>query len=98
MSGHLTGAEGFRPPVAGWRRGRQVIALLLFLVVGVSLAGPCLCAEGATRGRYTMSLLAIALCRLAWVAYRGTFQYRDYFIYLGVVIGFCIWADQQVHP
>lgn len=72
------------------------MALLLFLVVGVSAAAPCLCVEGAVRGRYTMGLLVLAFSRLAWCVYRRTFRYRDYFLYLAIVVGFCIWADLQV--
>jgi hypothetical protein len=77
----------------------EVVSLLLFLVVGVSVAAPCLCVEGAISGRYTMALLLLAFCRLAWCVYRRTFRYRDYFVYLAIVIGFCVWADFQVgHP
>jgi hypothetical protein len=75
------------------------VALLLFLLVGLTFAAPCLCIEGAIRGRYTMALFAVASCRLAWRVYRRTFRYPDYFLYLAIVIGFCLWADFQMgHP
>jgi hypothetical protein len=81
------------------RRLWELMALLLFLLVGSSFAAPCLCFEGAVRGRYTTALLALAACRLAWCVYRRTFRYRDYFLYLAIVIGFCVWAGFQAgHP
>jgi hypothetical protein len=84
--------------VGGGRRLKQVVALSLFLVVGLVFAAPCLCAEGAARGAFTMVLLVVALARLAWGVYKGTFRYRDYFVYLAIVIAFSLWADlRQTH-
>ena len=86
-------------PTTRSKRVWELVALLLFLLVGLSCAAPCLCIEGAIRGRYTMALMAVAFCRLAWCVYRRTFRYRDYLLYLAIVIGFCVWADWQVgHP
>ena len=79
-------------------RLRQVVALGLFLVVGLVFAAPCLCAEGAARGAFTMLVLLLGFSRLAWSVYRRTFRYRDYFVYLIIVIVFSLWAElRQTH-
>jgi hypothetical protein len=89
-----TGTDG-GPVVVGRGRLKELIALLLFLLVGFTFAAPCLCVEGAIRGRFTTGLLALAFCRLAWCVYKGTFRYRDYFLYLAIVVAFCVGADLQ---
>jgi hypothetical protein len=82
----------------GGRRLKQVVALSLFLVIGLVFAAPCLCAEGAARRAFTMVLLVLALARLSWGVFKGTFRYRDYFVYLAIVIAFSLWADlRQAH-
>jgi hypothetical protein len=94
MSEHITSAAGGGvPPASGRGRLNELLALLLFLVVGFAFAAPCLCVEGAIRGAYTTILLVLAFSRLAWSVYKRTFRYRDYFLYMAVVIAFCVWAD-----
>jgi phosphatidylglycerophosphate synthase len=95
MSEQTTSEVGGAQAVLGRSRLGQLIALLLFLAVGFTLAAPCLCVEGEVRGLYATGVLALAFCRLAWSVYKRTFRYRDYFLYLIVVIGFCVWADLQ---
>lgn len=99
MSESATIPDGKAHPTTRSKRVLEFVALCLFLAVGSAAAAPCLCIEGEIRGRYTMALLGLAFCRLVWSVYRGTFRYREYFLYLAVVIGFCVWADLQVgHP
>jgi hypothetical protein len=78
-------------------RLKELLALLLFGVVGGMFAMPCLCIEGAIAGRYKTILFLLVFSRLAWCIYRRTFRFRDYFVYFAVVIGFGIWADLHVH-
>jgi hypothetical protein len=75
---------------AGARRLKELLALLLFAFVGFSLAMPCLCVEGAIRGRFTTAFTFLVFCRLAWHVYRRTFRFKDYFLYFGFVVAFCI--------
>ena len=81
-------------PVGG-RRLKELLALLLFAVVAFSSAMPCLCVEGAIRGRFTLAFTFLIFCRLSWHVYRRTFRFKDYFVYLGFAFAFCIWADFQ---
>jgi len=74
-------------------RLKQMLALLVFGIVGGMASMPCLCIEGEIAGRYKTILFLLVFSRLAWCIYRRTFRFRDYFIYFAVVIGFCIWAD-----
>ena len=78
------------------QRLRELVALLVFLVVAVPLAMPCLCPEGAIRGRITTAFAFLAFCRLVWHVYKRTFSFKDYFAYLVIVVGFCVWAETQV--
>lgn len=75
---------------------KQLIALLVFLFVGGILALPLLCPGGDFAGRYKMAFVFLVFCRLAWQIYKGTFRFKDYFIYFGLVIGFCLWIDSHL--
>ena len=94
MSDHRTTAA---PKVYGGGRSLQIVALLLFLGIGSFFALPCLSTGGAARGAFTMVLLLLALSRLTWNVYKRTFRYRDYLVYLAVVIVFGLWAEVQQH-
>ena len=74
----------------------QLLALLLFLIIAVPVSMPCLCPEGAIRGRITSAFTFLVFSRLAWRVYKRTFKFKDYFAYLGIVIAFCIWAETKV--
>jgi len=89
-----TASQGLQPTVRR-RRLTELVALLLFLVVGFAFAAPCLCVEGAIRGRYATALLLMAFSRLAWQVHKRKFRFRDYFLYLAIVVAFCIWAEFQ---
>jgi hypothetical protein len=87
-------SDGTRRSAAA-RPLKQLVALLLFAVVGFSLAAPCLCIDGAIRGRFTMAFTFLVFCRLAWQVHRRTFRFKDYFLYFGFAVAFCIWAELQ---
>ena len=89
-----TASQGLQPTVRR-RRLTELVALLLFLLVGCAFAAPCLCVEGALRGRYATALLLLAFSRLAWQVHKRKFRFRDYFLYLAIVVAFCIWAEFQ---
>jgi hypothetical protein len=72
---------------------KDLCGLLLFCVVGGFFALPTLSFEGAIAGRYKLALLILAFIRLAWGAYRRTIRFKDYIVYLTLVIVFCISAD-----
>jgi hypothetical protein len=74
---------------------KELGALLLFAVVGATLAMPCLCVEGAIAGRYKTILFLLVSLRLGWNIYKGTFRFRDYFFYFAVVVAFCLWIDSR---
>ena len=40
-----------------------------------------------------MTVLILAFSRLGWSVYKRTFRYRDYVLYLAIVIAFGLWAD-----
>lgn len=77
------------------RRLKELAALLLFATLVMPFAAPCLCVEGAIRGRYTIVLAFSVFSRLAWITYKGKFTFKDYFAYLGIVVAFCIWAESR---
>ena len=80
-------------PVTKRRLLKELVALLLFVFVGGSLALPLLCPGGEAVGSCKAAFVFLVFCRLAWQIYKRTFRFRDYFIYFALVIGLCIWAD-----
>jgi len=84
-------------PVIKRGRLKELIALLLFLLIGGMASLPCLCIEGAIAGRYKMILFLLVFCRLTWCIYKRTFRFKDYFIYFAIVIGFCFWVESYIH-
>ena len=84
-------------PVNKPSRFTAVLALFVFVVIGILFAEPCLCLPGAIAGGYKSSLFALMILRLAWSIYRRTFSFRDYIIYFVILIGFCLWADSHIH-
>jgi hypothetical protein len=95
MSLEVSSASPETQPAAKRRRLTELVALLLFLIFGVMFTAPTLSAEGAVRGRYATALLLLAVARLAWHIHKRTFRYRDYFLYLAIVVAFSIWAEFQ---
>jgi hypothetical protein len=96
MSPEMTSAsEETQPTVRSRRRVAELVALLVFLAVGSTLAAPTLSVEGAIRGRCTTALMFLAFSRLAWNVHKRTFLFRDYFLYLAIIVAFCIWAEFQ---
>jgi hypothetical protein len=77
-------------------RLKELIALLVFLFIGGMFAMPVFSTNGEISGRSKMAFLLLAFCRLAWQIYKGKFRFRDYFVYFGLVIGFCIWLDSYI--
>jgi hypothetical protein len=75
---------------------KPLIALLVFLFVCGSLSLPLLCVGGEVSGRSKTALVFLVFCRLAWQIYRGSFRFRDYFIYFAVVVAFCFWLDSYL--
>jgi hypothetical protein len=92
MPEHTTTPE-IKVPTSG--RALQVLALFVFLGVGSLVSLPCLHTGGSTRGLFTMTVLILAFFRLGWSVYKRTFRYRDYMLYLAVVIAFGLWADAE---
>lgn len=72
---------------------KKLLALLLFLVIGVSLAFPVLCPGGDVAARYKAAMVLAAFSRLAWQLYKNTFRFRDYVIYRVIMAGLCLWTD-----
>jgi len=72
---------------------KPMIALLVFLFVCGSLSLPLLCVGGEVSSRSKTALVVLVFCRFAWQIYKGTFRFRDYFIYFAATIAFCIWLD-----
>ena len=72
---------------------KELLALLLFLMIGVFLAMPVLCPGGDVAARYKAAIVLAAFSRLAWQLHKNTFRFRDYFIYLAVMAGLCLWMD-----
>jgi len=83
-------------PTIKQSRLKELLALLLFGVIGGMAAMPCLCIEGAIAGRYKTILFVLIFLRMAWCIFKRTFRWMDYSIYFANVIGFCIWADWHV--
>ena len=75
---------------------KELIALLVFLFVGGTLAFPLLCPGGDVVGRHKVAFVFAAFCRLAWQVYKRTFRFGDYFVYFALVVGFCVWLDSQL--
>jgi hypothetical protein len=74
---------------------KALIALLLFFVVGFLLACPLLTVGGEAGGYCKMAVFLLLFFRLAWCMYKRKFRFRDYFIYLAIVIVVCIAVDYQ---
>lgn len=70
-----------------------MIALLLFFVVGFLLSCPLLTVGGEAMGYYKMAVFLLAFFLLSWCIYKRKFRFRDYFIYLVIVIVVCIAVD-----
>ena len=82
-----------RLSAATQERRIQLLAMFLFCLVGGLLAAPVLSLNGSITGRFKSILFLSAGARLAWSVYMRTFSFKDYFIYFGSLVGFCIWAD-----
>lgn len=72
---------------------KELIALLVFAVVGGMFAMPCLCAQGAVAGPFRLVLFVAVLLRLGWMVRTGKFRFADYFFYFIITVGFSIWTD-----
>ncbi len=72
---------------------KEMIALLIFFIVGGMFAWPIFSTNGEIAARSKLILFVLISSRLAWQAHKRTFRFRDYFIYFAVFIGFCIWMD-----
>jgi len=81
--------------VSASERALQIVALFFFLGVGSFFALPWLTPGGDSKGFITITVLILAFSRLAWSFYKRTFRYRDYVLYLAIVIAFGVWADLQ---
>ena len=72
---------------------KQLLALLVFAIIGGMFAMPIFTTNGEIAGRSKSIFFVLILCRLGWQTHKRTFRFRDYFIYFAVFIGFCIWLD-----
>jgi hypothetical protein len=72
---------------------KQLIALLVFALIGGMFAIPIFTTNGEIAGRSKLILFFFVFWRLALQTHRRTFRFRDYFIYFAIYIGFCIWLD-----
>ena len=84
------------PRVSKWRLAVEIVALLLFFVVGFLAASPSLSLQGVAAGNIKLALFLLVFLRLAWCIFRRTFRFVDYFVYFVVVIGFCIWVESHL--
>jgi hypothetical protein len=75
---------------------KQLIALLVFALVCGMLAVPVFSTNGYYSGRSKMALFVLVFGRLTWQIYRGTFRFRDYYIWFALVIAFCLWLDSYL--
>ena len=75
----------------------QLAALFVFLLVGGFFSILVLAEDGgeASSG-FKRAVVILAFGRLAWQIYKHTFRFRDYFIYLAIVIGFCYLIDCEL--
>ena len=75
----------------------QLVALFIFLLVGGFFCILVLAEDGGeTSKNYKVAVVLSVFCRLAWQTYKHTFQFKDYFIYFAIVIGFCFLADYEL--
>ena len=75
----------------------QLAALFLLLLIGGFLSILQLAEYGGRASvGFKQEVVLLVFCRLAWQIYRCTFRFLDYFIYLAIVIGFCVWADCEL--
>jgi hypothetical protein len=70
-------------------------ALLLFFVVGLILASPCLCLEGVVGGNIKLAFFVLVFCRLSLSVYRRTFRFVDYIVYFVISVGFDFWVESH---
>ena len=77
------------------QRLTELVALLVFFIITFPLCMPCLCVGGVIRGFITTAFASLVFCRLAWQVHKRTFSFKDYFAYLLIVVGFCVWAETQ---
>jgi hypothetical protein len=78
-------------------RAMQVIALFLFLLICGMYALRVLTVGGDVCGTYKLVFVLLIFGRLAWLIYKRTFRFRDYFIYFAVAVAFCFLADYALH-
>ena len=72
---------------------KQLLALLVFAIIGGMFAMPIFTTNGEIAGRSKFIFFFLILCRLGWQTYKRTFRFRDYFIYFAVFIGFYLCLD-----
>jgi hypothetical protein len=77
------------PPTYHSIRFKELIALLVFFVVGCVFALPSLSVSGAIAGQYKMVFFLLVFIRLAWSVYMRRFNPSDYSVYFVIAVLFC---------
>ncbi len=71
----------------------MIAAFFLFMVIGCLWAMPCLCMEGAVKGRYKSIFYIIVIIRLSYGLLRRKLSWADYLLWVGMFIIFCVLAE-----
>ena len=72
---------------------KELIALLLFVLIGGMFTIPILTYNGEVAARSKTAFFVLIFCRLAWQIHKRAFRFRDYLIYFVLLIGFSLWLD-----
>lgn len=69
------------------------IAFIAFLILGLFLAMPCLCCQGAVAGLYKSVFYLVVICKLLYGLLRRNIDVSTFGLWIGGYIVFCIIAD-----
>jgi len=67
----------------------QIAVLIIFSVIGIVIALPCLCPQGAVKGLVKSMLFAIVMTRLLFGLYKNNLAIIDIVVWMGAFFVFC---------
>ncbi len=71
----------------------RLIYLVLFFLIGGLISLPCLCLEGAVRGRFSMVLFSLVSLRFIGDLKQQKMKLYDYILYSLILISFVLWTQ-----
>jgi hypothetical protein len=67
----------------------QIVAMIIFCIIGFLFAMPCLCPEGAVEGTFKLMFFMLVMARLLFGFYRNNLSKVDFVVWIGMFLIFC---------